>query len=124
MRISDWSSDLCSSDLVSRSFKHPDFQLAYRELIAFARGLGIDHFAAGIGAVQHARAGHGLQDRRTRYQILISMRFEDMGDLQPFGARHFALAFAIAARIDDRRLAPRTSSAKPPVGKEGVNKFS
>src|SRR3546814_2637480 len=25
---------------VSRSFKHPDFQLAYRELIAFARGLG------------------------------------------------------------------------------------
>src|SRR3546814_2649587 len=36
------------------------------------------------------------------------MRFEDMCDLQPFGARHFDIAFAIAARIDDRRLAART----------------
>src|SRR3546814_4501752 len=105
MRISDWSSDVCSSDLdeqrvpgehsdraigigrvvqhkgkvivrVSRSFKHPDFQLAYRELIAFARGLGIDHFAAGIGAVQHARTGHGRTDVGTRYQLLISLSLD------------------------------------------------
>ena len=36
------------------------------------------------------------------------MRFEDMRNFQPCGARHFDIAFAVAARIDHRRLAAGT----------------
>src|SRR3546814_12533609 len=48
MRISDWSSDVCSSDLVARKNHHRDPRIALAHLLEHLR-------AAGMG---HAKVGH------------------------------------------------------------------
>ncbi len=50
------------------------------------------------------------------------MCFEDMANLQPLGACHFHIAFAVAARIDDGCLAARTNQVGQ-VGQAGCLDF-
>src|SRR3546814_1826102 len=38
MRISDWSSDVCSSDLIARCLKHLRFPLMFEILVAIQHG--------------------------------------------------------------------------------------
>ena len=99
-----------------------DFELSDFELFTLERRFGIFDCAGGIGTMQDASAGQFSQDGRPGHQILVAMGFEDMGDLQPLGARHFDIAFAVAARIDDGGLSARTDQVGQ-VGQAGCLDF-
>src|SRR3546814_11618324 len=93
MRISDWSSDVCSSDLFAAQRLHDEVR---------------DH--APIGRV-HARA-IGVEDpRHFDIQAMLTMIVEEQG----FGA---ALAFVVAATQSDR-IDIRSEERR--VGKECVS---
>src|SRR3546814_11277660 len=59
MRISDWSSDVCSSDLISRRRQRDGKPLLYRPAPQYARGRGRAPLLGG-----YARARAALRSRR------------------------------------------------------------
>src|SRR3546814_9637259 len=93
---------------VPGGFEHRNPQLPDLENVAFSRGVGENNLIRRVWTVQNAGAGHFGQYRRSRDEILIPVRFENMRDLQPFGAGALDIYLAVAARIDDRCFALRT----------------
>ena len=93
---------------VTGGFEHFDPDLTDLENIALSRGVGEHNLIRRVWTVQNPGAGHFGQYRRSRDEILIPVRFENMRDLQPFGAGSLDIYLAVAARIDDRCLALRT----------------
>src|SRR3546814_8452456 len=65
MRISDWSSDVCSSDLVGRSF-HQRHDVARQLPLVH---VGLNHHGQGREGRSHC---HGLD--ATRLRVLLSLR--------------------------------------------------
>ena len=89
---------------VSRCLQHLDGELSDLKFVALARCLREGNFARCIGTVQHLCPCHLGENGGACDEVLIAMRFEDMGDLQPLGARFFKVDFAIAPRINHRRF--------------------
>src|SRR3546814_13751069 len=54
MRISDWSSDVCSSDLVDPGKTYPSYNPATGELIEDAPEASVEHAEAAIAAARRA----------------------------------------------------------------------
>src|SRR3546814_6227982 len=67
MRISDWSSDVCSSDLTEPSYDLPDFPYPNEELVfktkCFGEEIPVDPWilAANTPDMQHIRYVHGAE---------------------------------------------------------------
>src|SRR3546814_15174300 len=101
MRISDWSSDVCSSDLKIDSSRHVPYKgqnIEIRQSIPFAKWMD------------------GLKDRRARVRIadrLKRLAAGNAGDSKPVGDGVQELRFAFGPGY-------RISSAARRVGKEWV----
>src|SRR3546814_2362567 len=77
VRISDWSSDVCSSDLISRTGLLADLPPFQRRLAIFAQAALFERHAYGHVGVEHfTKWAIGQRGRRFYYQTLSELREE------------------------------------------------
>src|SRR3546814_7290713 len=85
MRISDWSSDVCSSDLPGDEGPEPDDRMDQQaRLLAAPRRLAaqqLQHFAALHAGVQHRQAAVGaLAQRRPHEEVVGALDQQENGE--------------------------------------------
>src|SRR3546814_5756481 len=92
MRISDWSSDVCSSDLASGLTRGADWQAACTAAAAVPRGGAADFFAQWFSPVQvgdgkafatgyYIPEIHGAREKRRGYEVPIYGRPANLVDV-------------------------------------------
>src|SRR3546814_12260638 len=93
-RISDWSSDVCSSDLADRAVVHQQLQLAVRAAQQGGDGISL-RIERGV-AIDLAEAGaHRLEGGEQLLELEVACV-----EFQPAAHRHAA---AVEGDVDDRK---------------------
>src|SRR3546814_19631744 len=108
MRISDWSSDVCSSDLVDPGKTYPSYNPATGELIEDAPEASVEHAEAAIAAARRAFD-------ETTWSADVDTRVRCLRQLQEALARH-RVEFAqltIAECVHPHMLVRGTAPASP-----------